>query len=261
MKFAVQRGRAVISNRLLIVCAAFLFLSLGILSCSSPSDGSLESSSERTYGIDYEHPELYLAPGRQSEVSAACFGAVAEELGIEQIDLPAIGRLYSWKTSQFKHANAGGGYVGQRTVGEILEERTLTGCHDHGLLVVSLLRKYSVPAIMVDATGIGWALRYTDEATYFSGHIFVEAFLGGQWMLFDSTSGAYIEEYDPTNPVIPLTTPDELRGYYVMYKGLDPAGYGITAIHQLNAAQVHCAQMLKEEISDLDFPEYVVDQL
>jgi len=249
------------SKRHLIVCVGFLFLSLGILSCSSPSDGSLENSSEKTYGIDYEHPELYLAPGPQSEVSEACFVAVAEDLEIEQIDLPAIGRLYSWKASQFKQVSAGGGYVGQRTVREILEERTLTGCHDHGLLVVSLLRKYSVPAIMVDASGIGWALRYTDEVTYFSGHIFVEAFLGGQWMLFDSTSGEYIADYDPTNPVIPLTNPGELTGYYVMYKGLDPASYGITAIHQLNATQVRCAQMLKEEISDLDFPEYVVDQL
>ena len=144
---------------------------------------------------------------------------------------------------------------------EILDERTLTGCHDHGLLLASLLRMYGVPAIMVDATGIGWALRYTDEVTYFSGHVFVEAFLGGQWMLFDSTSGAYIAEYDQSNPVIPLTTPAEPRGYYVMYKGLDPADYGITAIHQLNATQVRFAQILKEEIGVLEFPKYVIDQL
>jgi hypothetical protein len=249
----------VISKRHLIVYAGLLFLSLGLLACSSLSGGeeddnnSSKNSSEGAYGIDYEHPELYLAAGPQSEVSVAYFAEVAEDLKIEQVDLSTIGKLYSWKTSRFVHVSAGGRYVGRRSVHEILEERTLTGCHDHGLLLVSLLRNYGVPAIMVDATGIDWALRYPDEVTHFSGHVFVEAFLGGQWILFDSTSGAYITDYDPINPVIPLTTPGEPRGYYVMYKGLDPADYGITGIQQLNAAQVRYAQMLKE-LSNLEFP-------
>jgi len=260
MKAGIQSGQAVMSKGHLIVCSGLLFLLLGTLSCSSPS-GSSEKSSEGTYGIDYEHPEVYLAAGPQSEVSAARFAEVAEDLEMERVDLPTIGRLYRWKASRFEHVSAGGRYVGRRTVGEILEERTLTGCHDHGLLLASLLRKYGVPAILVDATGIDWALRYPEEVTYFSGHVFVEAFLGGQWMLFDSTSGAYVAEYDPINPVIPLTSPGEPRGYYVMYKGLDPADYGITSIQQLNATQVRYAQMLKEEIGALEFPEYVVDQL
>ena len=96
-------------KRHLIVCAGLLFLSLGILSCSSPSGGNLEKSSEGTYGIDYEHPELYLAAGPQSEFSAAHFAEVAADLEIERIDLLAIGRLYRWKASHFEHVSVGGG--------------------------------------------------------------------------------------------------------------------------------------------------------
>ena len=260
MKAAIQSGRAVMSRGQLIVCSGLLFLLLGTLSCSSPSDSS-EKPGEDPYGIDYGHPELYLAAGSQSEVSVAHLAEIAEELHMDSVDIPALGRLYRWKDSHFTSVSAGGAYVGRRTAGEILEERTLTGCHDHGLLLASLLRKYGVPAIMVDATGIDWALRYPEEVMYFSGHVFVEAFLDGKWMLFNSTSGAYVAEYDPLNPVIPLTSPIEPTGYYVMYKGLDPADYGITSIQQLNATQELYAQMLKEEIDALEFPEYVVDQL
>lgn len=237
-----------------------LFLLSVLISCSSPS-GRSEADREGSYGIDYGHPELYLAAGRQSQVTEARFAEVAEDLNIGHVDLPAIGSLYAWKARHFEHISDGGRSVGQRTVGEILEERTLTGCHDHGLLLASLLRKLGVPAIMVDATGIDWCLRYPEEVQYFAGHIFVEAFLDGQWMLFDSTSGAYIAEYEPSNPVIPLTNPGESRGYYVMHKGLDPADYGITSIQELNATQERYAQMLKEEIGVLEFPEYVVAQL
>lgn len=222
---------------------------------------SLEKSIEGTYGIDYEHPELYLAAGPQSEVSAAHVAEVAEYLEADRVDLPAIGRLYGWKASRFEDVSTGGRIIGRRTVGEIFEERTLTGCHDHGHLLAPLLRKYGVPAILVDATGIGWALRYPEEVTSFSGHVFVEAFLDGKWMLFDATSGAYVAEYDPINPVVPFTSPGEPKRYYVMYKGLDPADYGITSVQQLNATQVRYAQMLKEEIGALEFPKYVVDQL
>ena len=260
MKAAIQSWQVLMSKGYLIVCSGLLFLLLGTLSCSSPSDSS-EEPGDGTYDIDYEHPELYLVAGSQSEVSAAHLAEVAEELPMDSVDLPALGRLYRWKASQFESVNAGGTYVGRRTAGEILKARTLTGCHDHGLLLAALLRKYGVPAIMVDATGINWALRYPDEITYFSGHIFVEAFIGGKWMLFCSTSGAYVAEYDPTNPVIPLTTSLEPTGYYVMYKGLDPADYGITSIQQLNTTQERYAQMLKEEIDALEFPEYVIDQL
>jgi len=237
-----------------------LFISLINVTCSSPSE-PLEHIEKNTYNIDYEHPEKYIISGNQSTITEEEFTEIAQHLQVEPIDLSALKKIYTWKDTNFNHISSGGKDVGKRTINDILEEKVLTGCHDHGLVIVSLLRKYGVPAIFVDATGIDWALQYPEQVTYFSGHIFVELFLNNKWILFCSTSGAYIPDYDPTNPIIPITTPNEARGYYVMFKGLDPEDYGITDIQQLNTEQKRYARMIKEEIHNFVFPNYTIEQL
>ena len=80
-------------------------------------------------------------------------------------------------------------------------------------------------------------------------------------MLFDSINGIYVSDYDPTNPIIPITNSMENKGYYVMFKGLDPADYGITDIQQLNDEQKRYAIMIKEEFPDFIFPDYIIEHL
>ena len=54
-----------------------------------------------------------------------------------------------------------------------------------------------------------------------------------QWILVNSTSGEYVENYDPCNPVIPMTDSAESKGYFALFKGLDPKEYGINSNEQL----------------------------
>jgi len=211
--------------------------------------------------IDYADPEKYLASGTQSAMTDEEFAEVDRELRLKDIHLSAIKKIYDWKRAQFRNVKGGGKYVGKQTINDILKNRALTGCHDHGLVLVSVLRRYGVPAVFVDATGIDWALRYPDQERSFIGHIFVEVFLDKKWMVFDSTSGAYIRDYDPSNPVIPVTNPAESKGFCVMFKGLDPKDYGVTDIKQLNEEQQRYARTIKEEIRNLKFPTYVIEHL
>jgi transglutaminase-like putative cysteine protease len=211
--------------------------------------------------IDYAHPEKYLNSGTQSTITEEEFTNIDQQLQIKTIDLSAIKKIYAWKQTQFDHVRGGGRYVGKQAINDILKEHVLTGCHDHGLGLVSVLRKYGVPAILVDATGIEWALQYPEKVRSFRGHVFVEIFLNNTWMLFDSTSGVYIPDYDPSNPVIPITNPDEVKGYYVMFKGLDPEDYGITNIKLLNKEQQRYARLLKEKIDQIIFPKYSMKRL
>lgn len=194
--------------------------------------------------IDYAHPEKYLAQGTQTTIDA-CHLHVIASIGVRTNTVAEISKIVAWK-GHFQNVPAGGKFVGIRTVNDILASRQLTGCHDHGILLASLLRHFGFPATMVDATGIAWSLLPQGERKGFIGHVFVEAYAGGRWLLLNSTTGHPIPDYDPQDPVIPTTNEQESKGYYVMFKGADPAGYGIGGIKELNDAQCRFAERLKK---------------
>ena len=227
---------------------------------SNPADSEEEYTIE-PYEIDYDDPEKYVVTGTQTTITNAEFANLVQYFQFKTIDYAALKVIYDWKNSFFQNVNAGGAYVGKNTINDLLHNKELTGCHDHGLVLVSLLRKFNIPAIMVDATGIGWALLYPEQVSYFSGHVLVELYLGNKWMLFDSVNGIYISDYDPMNPIITITNSMENKGYYAMFKGLDPAEYGISDINELNDVQKQYAIMIKQKYTDFVFPSYTIEYL
>lgn len=176
----------------------------------------------------YGAPELFLAPGPQSAVSLSA-EELRAEIGVstaadaEEL-VPAI---FKWMSSSFSASAAGGTLIGKTTADGLLKSRSLSGCHDWALLFSSVLRKLGYPSLLVDAAGIKWAREYKGGGS-FSGHVLAEAFIEGRWMLIDATSGRYVRNYDPSNPVIPLVVGPESAGLYAMFKGPDPLTYGIT---------------------------------
>ncbi len=177
------------------------------------------------------------------------------EIGIDEINLQTIAKIYQWKSRYFETVRGGGKYVGKITVNQILQRKELTGCHDHGLLISSILRHFGCPSRMVDATGIDFSLKYPNTQG-FSGHVFVEAYIDNKWVLLNSTSPEYINNYDPYNPIIPITNFMETVGYYTMRKGVDPSGYGINDISALTNLQKSYARKLKK--LDLIYPQYEI---
>ncbi|HPA19348.1 MAG TPA: hypothetical protein PLU30_16495 [Verrucomicrobiae bacterium] len=201
------------------------------------------STSKPRAGIDYAQPQRYVTNGAQTTIGARYLPAI-DALAIQADSVAEIQRIIAWKRS-FRNVPAGGRYVGVRTVNDILASHELTGCHDHGMLLASVLRHFRYPAIMVDATGINWSLQPPGTRKDHVGHVFVETYVGAKWMLLDSTTGRPLTEYDPQNPVIPVTNDSESTGFYVMFKGVDPAGYGIRNIKELNRAQDGFAERLR----------------
>lgn len=211
--------------------------------------------------IDYSHPEKYLAAGTQTALTSHDWATIEPELQLAPVDLASLKQLFLWKSKWFKSVNGGGRFVGRHNMQDLLRDRRLTGCHDHGLVVVSVLRHCGVPSVFVDATGIEWALDYPEKTKSFRGHVFVEIYLNKAWMLLDSVSGEYISNYSPLNPLIPLKKRDDLKGFYVMFKGLDPADYGITRIEHLTNAQISYARLIRTEIHGFHYPDYVIRRL
>lgn len=210
--------------------------------------------------IDYGEPSLFLAQGSQSELDARYLSDIREQVRAGTGGTEDLGAIFEWKHENLDTEAAGGQFVGKLTVDQILERGTLSGCHDHGLVLVSVLREFGFPAVMVDAAGIQWALDYAaEEAGGFVGHVFVEVFISDGWILLDSTSGQYVPDYDPCQPVIPLPKEIESQGYYALLKGRDPAGYGVNSIDDLKEHMLAFAS--RAESIDFTFPSYEVRQL
>jgi len=207
-------------------------------------------------GPNYGAPALYLKAGPQSSVPLTV-AALRQEIGLSSA--PAAGELvpavFRWLSSGFGASAEGGRLIGKTTVAGLLKSRKLSGCHDWALVFSGVLRKLGYPALMADAAGIKWAREHKKGGS-FSGHVFVEAFLDGRWMLIDAASGRYVRDYDPSNPVIPVAVGGETEGLYVMFKGLDPRSYGINSHEALRAKMEDFAARLPR--LKLRYPDYKV---
>lgn len=214
------------------------------------------------WGIDYAHPEKYLAQGEQTRLSDP---SAADTLRLEQNashpnQLYMLGRIYWWIKGDFKTWSARGATIGKITTDELLAGRRLGGCHDWGLVYASLARELGYPAVVVDTLGVAWARQFqSGEEGPYVGHVFVEVYVDGKWVLVDSTNNWYVEDgYDPSNPIIPLgETSDSTAGsygFYVMRKGLDTWDYGITDAKALNMLMEETARELNLET--LVYPQY-----
>jgi hypothetical protein len=200
----------------------------------------------------------YLAQGAQSRLADA--GAF-RSLRRERQSLSHLGEIYFWIQKEFTAYSAGGRTIGAVTVDQLMAEHQLGGCHDWGLVFASLARELGYPAVMVDTASIAWvkSVQAGQKGPYV-GHVFVEVFVGGRWVLVDPTNNWYVEtSYDPANQVIPLKggisgSTGEIYGFYGLRKGVDTWGYGIRSAAELNRLMDDTARALK--LDALNYPSY-----
>ncbi len=217
---------------------------------------------EKAFGIDYCHPEAYLAQGSQSVISdpSVLANLRAETAGVSQLEA-----IYQWLHRTFEAYSAGGKTIGVVTVDQLLQERRLGGCHDFALVYAAVARELGYPAVMMRTDSLAWIKRFQEgDGQMHVGHVFVEVFLEGSWLLIDSTNGWFVEEgYDPADPVIPLkgnfgNINDEIYGLYVECKGVDIWDFGIYSQAESTQAMDDLAQQLN--LDTISYPEYVFQQ-
>jgi hypothetical protein len=210
------------------------------------------------FGINYAHPEKYLAQGEQSHISDL---TALDSLRRGEQSMAHLGDIYRWLKREFTPYRAGGKTIGVVTVDELLAERRLGGCHDHGLVYAAVARELGYPALMTRTASIAWVKRFqAGEQGPHVGHVFVEVFLDGKWVLIDSTNGWYLEDgYDPADPVIPLKgriagSNDETFGFYVERKGIDTWAFGIHSPAESTQAMDALASQLN--LRAIAYPQY-----
>ena len=204
----------------------------------------------------YVDPQDYLESGPQSTISLANQDIIDGELGDLEPTLDALRVIYEWKRENFNTNHAKGEFLGTQTVDNLITTRVLTGCNDHALLVASVARHYGVPAVLVNAAGIQWAIDYTrGKAKSFSGHAFVEVYIDGIWILVDVVTGQYIIGYDPTNPGLPLPRSIEPIGYYCYLKGRDLADNDVYSRQDLTSRMKDVAPVAAAAADNLPYYE------
>ena len=207
----------------------------------------------------YNEPSLALKPGTQSTFADKQDAEIVQETGADGKDgLKDAALIQRWITESFKNEPSGGTEIGKSTVQSLLQTHKLTGCHDWGLMKAAVLRAAGYPARMADTAGVDWMrqVRTGQPPGGFKGHIFVEVYIGGRWVLLDSTSAHYLKGYDHSNPYIPMKVADQ-NSYYDMFKGADPAEYGLSSVDQLNSYMSRFAKAT--DTSGLSAPGQVKD--
>jgi hypothetical protein len=212
------------------------------------------------WNIDYDSPEKYLEPGEQSKISSQeTIDMIRARLG-KSSGLEGLRDLYLWKKQEFDAFQGGGKLIGKTTINLLLDKRKLSGCSDDALVFSAVARYLGHPTIMVDTAGLEWAenfkLRLT---TSYVGHVFVEVFIAPNWILVNPTSGEFIMEYDPSNPVIPITSGDEKSGYYAILKGKDMWDYGVREPDMLKKKLREFA--ISFEPNEVEMPSYNIERL
>ncbi|HEX3046848.1 MAG TPA: transglutaminase domain-containing protein [Bacillota bacterium] len=202
--------------------------------------------------IDYHRVETCLKPGKNSTISPDSLTKISGQLKIKSANLDGVKTIYQWIRKNFKIKHAQGKYIGQRTVNDLIRDKIITGCFDGGLLWVSLLRSYGYPAVMVDAVGIDWL---SHSKRMIVTHVFIECYVNRHWILIDSITGEYIEDYQLENPVIPVRKSGmESKGFYAMLKGLDPDDFGIHNVAELSKKSLDFAADF--DTGRISYPKY-----
>jgi hypothetical protein len=208
--------------------------------------------------IDYSTPGKYLQAGRISGLSAENAEKVKKYIGLDETATPKltiVKAVYRFMLDKgnFSSQAAGGSLIAKRTINQVFQDKALSGCHDYGLVLSSLLRLYGIPAVFVDTALLSWANDYVGgKAAGFDGHIFVEAFVDGKWILLNSTIPQMISEYNPQNPLLGFS----LNGseYFVMFKGIDPWDYGIYGNEDIQSAMRAGAKPMIEQSKRCELP-------
>lgn len=123
-----------------------------------------------------------------------------------------------------------------RSADDLFRERTLGGCADYALVMVTLFRALEIPARMVVTANVNWIKAYQlNPLSMPEGHVFVEAFLEERWALVDPTFRLlYSDAYDPDQTALP-------GEQLYCQRGVDYWEMGLHQVTQLQMTMAECA--------------------
>lgn len=132
-----------------------------------------------------------------------------------------------------------------RSIIEIFESKTFSGCSDIGMMMSSILREKG-PTIYVETANVDWLneeINNLPGSEVMQGHIFLEIFLEGKWYLYDPTFHIVYDDYDSNNNNYP-------RRYPVFAKGENANSLGVYNTKDERSLAI-------SKLGNYDYKEYI----
>jgi len=180
--------------------------------------------------VDHSDPALFSPPTEQTRLSPDVVEQ-NKQLYPGENDMEKIKKIHAWVKENFEKYRGQGRMVAKQSAQQLYDGRKLSGCNDWGLLQTAMLRSVGFPVVFMNAANIDWAKKYRDDPSGsrgFHGHTFLEIYVDQRWILMDSTTGQYIEDYDFNDPILHIHK--KRGGYFVYQKGLDHWTMGVRSI-------------------------------
>lgn len=152
--------------------------------------------------IDYAHPEKYLelpssvgAPAAIRRAASEIRGASAEQ---------RLAAVAIWLRNRLKHDPSRA--YSWRGFEEILAAGSYGSCADHAVMFGALTRALGIPTVWVKTMDADWIRAFVArgaEPASWRGHVFLEVFVEGRWMLLDASASTLYREYSPRSRLLP----------------------------------------------------------
>ena len=163
--------------------------------------------------IDYGHPNAYVTvsatfgkPSTIRAIAATLRGAT---------ELEKLKAIHGWIHSHLVYkADAPDAW---RNVDDLVRDGNYGGCADHSVIFGALSRALGIPTVWVKTLDANWIREFRRKGTegHWNGHVFLEVFVQGRWMLLDDVTMQLYPDYQTSSRILP-------GNRYAYDKGGDP---------------------------------------
>lgn len=163
--------------------------------------------------IDYGSPAKYLVLA-DSLGDHEAIAAQAQALKSDS-DRSTLAGILRWMESHLKH-DAQRAYQ-WRNFDTVASERCYGSCADQAIVCGALLRSAGIPAVWVKTMDVTWIRDFKKQrpVNSWTGHVFLEVYLDGEWVLLDPGGSRIYVDYSPKSRILP-------GGRFAYHKGSDP---------------------------------------
>lgn len=152
-------------------------------------------------GIAYENPEQYLnwPSNLGDEVAIRLLATSLKGKTKKQ----TVRQILQWMEHNLRYD--GKKAYAWRNFDDVMREKVYGSCADQAIVCGVLLKAAEIPCIWVKTMDVPWIWDLKNERDFkaWSGHVFLEVFMDGQWMLLDPGSQTLFANYHPKARLFP----------------------------------------------------------
>lgn len=163
--------------------------------------------------IDYGAPAKYL-------VLADCLGdreAIAKQADALKADgdRKTVANILHWMQTHLKYD--GDRAYAWRNFDTVASKQCYGSCADQAIVCGALLQSAGIPAVWVKTMDVDWIWDFKKKRPFnsWSGHVFLEIYLDGKWVLLDPGASRIYVDYSPQSRILP-------GNRFAYHKGNDP---------------------------------------